>query len=105
MQQEVQGDLSGVQYLFSHEGELLNISVLKLRFYESRTIETGHIVLGSVGALPLVLSYDLFSLVVDVVDWSAFWFSISKVESPEHGDGSKVLVVNEIVIILFIEGE
>lgn len=92
-----------VQNFLSHNGELLNITILKLGFYQGRVIKARDKVLGTISTLPIIYSNNLFSLIIYIVNWSFFCLTLIKVKCSKHRNGTQIQVVNLIVIIFRIE--
>ena len=105
VEEEVEGDLLGVEDLLDPDGELVDVPVLVLALDDGGGVEAGDVVLGLVGALPLVPGDDGLGLVVDVVDGGGLDLAVLEEEGAEHGDGPEVEVVDEVVVVLLFEEE
>lgn len=77
-----------IQNFLGHYCELLNISILIFSFDEGGVIKAWDIIFGFIGAFPFFFGNDLFGLIVDIVNRRAFYFSINKEKSAEHGNGT-----------------
>ena len=68
MEQEVEGNFLGVEYLLGHDGKLINLAVFELPLDQGGIVEARHEVLCPVATLPLVLRYYLLGLIIDEID-------------------------------------
>ena len=103
MEQEVEGNFLGVEYLLGHDGKLINLSVFELPLDQGGIVEPRHEVLCPVATLPLVLRYYLLGLIIDEIDGSELGLAVGEVEGAEHGDRPKVEVVEQVVVVLLIK--
>ena len=103
MEQEVEGNFLGVEYLLGHDGKLINLSVFELPLDQGGIVEPRHEVLCPVATLPLVLRYYLLGLIIDEIDGSELGLAVGEVEGAEHGDRPEVEVVEQVVVVLLIK--
>ena len=103
MEQEVEGNFLGVEYLLGHDGKLINLAVFELPLDQGGIVEPRHEVLCPVATLPLVLRYYLLGLIIDEIDGSELGLAVGEVEGAEHGDRPEVEVVEQVVVVLLIK--
>ena len=100
MQHEMKGDFLRVHHFLDLDCELLHVSILVLSLHDGIGIEARGEGLGAISTLPLIDCHDTFGLVVDVEDRSGKDLAIHELESTEHGNMSKALVIDLVIVVL-----
>ena len=105
MEQEVEGNFLGVEYLLGHDGKLINLAVFELPLDQGGIVEARHEVLCPVATLPLVLRYYLLGLIIDEIDGSELGLAVGEVEGAEHGERLRHAAPEgeQVVVVLLIK--
>jgi len=104
MKQKMESDILRV-YDLCIDCKAIDISILELTFNEEKIVKAWNKIPSSISALPGVNLYNLFRLVVHIIDRRSGNSSLQEVKGTKHGAEAKVHNINLIVIILGIKAE
>ena len=100
MEHEIHADLPGINQLLDCYGAILAVSISVVGLYDGRSVPSREEEIVSVTAgLPFLGSYNLLSLILNIIDGGLLDLSIFVPEGMEDRDISQSEAVGELVIV------